>query len=188
MSRSSFLARSPCQRNRYVAPLDPSNAPEHSPAGAWEGSARERDRSSGYPRGAGTAGYDRPPCHRLSHPGSGRTRAHHISGPVAGPQLLEKRPQLFDLDRINHIVGIQPKRVITRRVRKCFVPCRREIIDPLEIEHLRSKLAGDLLGSIGASRIDDNDLVKDPFDRGQAPGRFSSSFFTIIVNETLAVR
>ena len=84
-------------------------------------------------------------------------------------QPRKQRQKLFPFRRLNDVIGIKPKRIITGRMRKCLVPRRREAIDPLEIEHLRPKLAGDLLGSIRASRIDDDDLVEDPFDRGQAP-------------------
>ena len=88
--------------------------------------------------------------------------AHHIRGPVAGPQPVKNRPELFDLDRIDHIIGIEPEGVITGRMGQRFIPCRGEIVDPDEIKHLRTELAGDLLRAVNAACVDDDNFIKQP--------------------------
>ena len=56
--------------------------------------------------------------------------AHHVPGEVAGPHLSGECHELFTFDRFDHIVRIEPKRIITGRMRERFIPCRGEIIDP----------------------------------------------------------
>ncbi len=59
-----------------------------------------------------------------------------------------------------HIIGVEPEGIIALCPRECRVAGRGEVIDPHEIEHAGSELAGDLSRAVGAARVDDYDLVK----------------------------
>jgi hypothetical protein len=90
--------------------------------------------------------------------------AHHESGLVASPQSLKDSLELVPLNRLNHIIGIEPKRIIAGRMRKRLVSRCREVVDPFEVKHPCPELAGDLLGPVRAARIEDHDLIENPLD------------------------
>ena len=52
--------------------------------------------------------------------------------------------QLLPLRRVDHVIGINSERIISRGPRQRRVPGRGEIIDPDEIKHPRAKLPGNL--------------------------------------------
>jgi hypothetical protein len=65
-----------------------------------------------------------------------------------------KQPlRFFPLHRLNHIIGIDPDRMITSRMRERLVARRREVVDPLEIKHPRPELTRNFLGPIPAAGI-----------------------------------
>jgi hypothetical protein len=80
--------------------------------------------------------------------------------PKQSLELLPFRP-------IDHVIGIQPERVIAGRVLQRRAPCRREVIDPRELKDTRPELDGNLLRPIRAPRIDHADLIKQPRHRRQ---------------------
>jgi hypothetical protein len=84
-------------------------------------------------------------------------------------QSRKQRHQFISLLRLNDIVGIKPKRIITGRVRQCLIPRRREVVDPRKIEHPCPELTRDFLGPIGTARIHDDDFIENPRDRRQTP-------------------
>ena len=75
-------------------------------------------------------------------------------------QFVEQRLELDSLGRIEHIIGIQPERIVPLCPRERRVAGRGEVTDPDEIEHPGPELAGDLPRAVGAARIDDHDLVE----------------------------
>ena len=104
-------------------------------------------------------------------------------------QTVQQRLQLLPLRRVNHVIGIEPERIIPGRPRQRRVPGRGEVIDPDEIKHPRPKLPGNLPRPIGRAGVNHHDLVEQATatDPKQADMFFSSSR-TIIVSEIVALR
>ena len=84
--------------------------------------------------------------------------------PQTPNQLLQLRP----LRRLNQIIRIKPKRIITRGTSQRRIPSGPKIIDPHEIKHPRPERSGDFNRAILTSRIQHNNLIKQPPHRCEA--------------------
>ncbi len=76
-----------------------------------------------------------------------RPREAHRRASAPAPaarQSVQQVPQLFPLRRVNHVIGIEPERIVTRGPRQRRVAGRGEVVDPDEIKHPGPELAGNL--------------------------------------------
>jgi len=76
--------------------------------------------------------------------------------------------QRIPLWRVQHIIAIEPERIVAGGACQRRVAGHGEVIDPHEIEHRGPELAGDLPRVVGAPRIDEHDLVKESSHGGKA--------------------
>jgi hypothetical protein len=76
-------------------------------------------------------------------------------------QLLE----FPSLTRFNHIVSIEPERIITRGAGERGIARRREVIHPDEVENLRTERPRNFHRAVGAPSVDDNNLIKQSIHR-----------------------
>jgi hypothetical protein len=94
--------------------------------------------------------------------------AYHVAGVFTGAQAVQVRFELLSFGCIDHIVGIEPESVVAGGAGERRIACRREVVDPGEIEDAGTKRTGDLDRAVGAAGVDDDDLVEEAFRRAQA--------------------
>ena len=78
------------------------------------------------------------------------------------------RPALLPLCRVNHVVGIEPERIIAGGPRQRRVAGRGEVINPDEIKHPCAELFSDLPRAIFRPRVNHHDLVEQAANGAQA--------------------
>ena len=94
--------------------------------------------------------------------------SHHVGRRLVRPQAVQQCPEVLTLRWVDHVIGVEPERVIAGGVGERLVPCGGEVIDPGELEHAGPEFPGDFHRPVDAPRIDDDDLIEDPPHRLEA--------------------
>ena len=87
-----------------------------------------------------------------------RVVAQHYHVAVGKPLGFEAE-QRFSVGRQKHVVRIEPKQIIPRRLFKGVVARGGEIVDPFKVVNFIRKTRGDLLRTIAAAGVDNNNFV-----------------------------
>jgi len=81
---------------------------------------------------------------------------------------IDQRGEVLLLGRAQFFVSVQKEDPISSGRGDGGVAGGGEVVAPLEVTHMSAMLTGDFHGSIGGSRVDDDEFVGDVLHRGEA--------------------